>query len=120
MLWAGVSTRLDLGYLGGAVLGAFSGGLNCLGWSATLPTPAEIILWRTATVITIALPLLYFISLATTSDSLVHPICRDILLWIYILARILLVALSFSTLRTLPAQTFQDVDWTFLSFLPHF
>ncbi|KAF9441540.1 hypothetical protein P691DRAFT_766169 [Macrolepiota fuliginosa MF-IS2] len=126
-------------------LASIFGSVHALGWSAYFPSTVERMLWRISTLTicgvppTIALWVAYrrssFPQLrANTARGWAQPrimlktdlyrILGFLAAWpakigmpMYILGRIVLIALAFASLRGLPQETFQSVPWT--SAIPH-
>ncbi|KAF7324998.1 hypothetical protein MKEN_00542200 [Mycena kentingensis (nom. inval.)] len=115
------------------LLGAVFGSIHCAAWKAQFPSVYELYLWRYSSAVIAGLPVgLFALAMA---GSLVSSLCRD--RWpnieeilesitfrmfvgfgvVYVLARLVLLAVAFSTLRSLPAAVFADVDWTV--YIPH-
>ncbi|KAI0059835.1 hypothetical protein BV25DRAFT_1918209 [Artomyces pyxidatus] len=106
------------------------GAVHCAAWHSAFLTDAEKIIWRVSSLAIVALPaailvpllVLLMISRLGDSGSTVGNVFVDMfpLVFIisaplYIAARSLLLALSFSSLRSLP---YRAVQWTLL--IPHF
>ncbi|KAJ7908619.1 hypothetical protein B0H13DRAFT_2016424, partial [Mycena leptocephala] len=103
--------------------GTIFGAIHCAAWTAAFPSPAEMWLWRSSSLAITAIPVVLGLL-----ASLQYLNCRidiyDILystlistLPIYILSRLVLLTLPFTTLRNLPTGAFVDVDWTI--YIPH-
>jgi len=112
---------LSIGCLGGIVFA----GLHCVGWSFSFPTHTEKILWRTASLTmgcSGAVNLLFVVhtfwwrrsSLAINEPFL---LVGSIGAYIYIAARVTLMVLMLSSLRSLPPGVYDTVAWT--KFIPH-
>ncbi|KAJ7879430.1 hypothetical protein B0H13DRAFT_2051239 [Mycena leptocephala] len=112
-------TALAVECLTGTIFGA----IHCAAWTAAFPSPAEMWLWRSSSLAITAIPVVLGLL-----ASLQYLNCRidiyDILystlistLPIYILSRLVLLTLPFTTLRNLPTGAFVDVDWTI--YIPH-
>ncbi|KAI0059779.1 hypothetical protein BV25DRAFT_1918174 [Artomyces pyxidatus] len=111
------------------------GAVHCAAWHYAFPSDAEKLIWRVSSLAIVALPAA---TLASLMLLLVVPSCfsypKSILLakvfgfvWmlvfvvsapLYIAARALLLALSFSSLRSLPPEAYRAVQWTLQ--IPHF
>ena len=97
------------------------GALHCLAWNSPFPTAQERLAWRICSATTTALPalvaLFVVILIPLDQESLL-----SITLWsicvVYIIGRAALIVLAFMSLRALPADTFQTVDWN--NYFPHF
>ncbi|KAF7293422.1 hypothetical protein MIND_01119400 [Mycena indigotica] len=109
------------------------GGLHCLAWAAVFPSTTEQRLWRVSAVLVTVLPvflILLFLSLpwpvdraAVLSGTLPYNmiLLRGLLIHlaipVYCVARIILIVLSLSTLRSLPPRALVDVNWS--GYIPH-
>lgn len=123
--------------------GSLFGVIHCIAWHFQFPTTAEKVMWRVASILVTAAPLLWYsivsaivmlLKKKTTSEisgasrwvivllgSLIRYIGMalvPVLLYSYFLARLLLVIESFVSLRSLSPEAFQVVAWT--TFIPHF
>jgi len=106
------------------VFGAVVGGLHIVGWNFIYPTRTEQTLWRVFSLAITFIPLtvvLFEQFLITFTYKhfifLTFDLVRTILLFVYIPARLSLVAQAFALLRDLPPSAFVAVDWT--QYLPH-
>jgi hypothetical protein len=117
-----------------AVFGVIFGGLHCIGWSFEFPTHTEQTLWRSTSLGITAIPLIVApidFLLATrlrTRDIescgkfeqyvlLTLDLVMTILLFIYVPARLSLIAQALALLRSQPPSALTAVDWT--RYLPH-
>ncbi|KAF9466984.1 hypothetical protein BDZ94DRAFT_1305845 [Collybia nuda] len=110
----GISTR-TVGYT--LAVGVLFGGIHCLAWLSHFPTATEELIWRIASAITTVVPAMLFTVwfLGDNTNSL--AVALGILLIPYIIARLLLLFLIFTTLRSLPPDAYVTVQWT--TFIPH-
>jgi hypothetical protein len=100
------------------------GGIHCIGWSFNFPSHTERVFWRISSIAITGIPLA-FTSVAAVGvllddygvENALLTISFTLLGLLYILSRVSLLVVSFSTLRSLPASALQTVEWT--SFLPH-
>ena len=117
-----------------ALFGVIFGGLHCVGWYFKYPTHSEQTLWRATssaiTVIPVIVALIDFL-LATrlhTHDInscekfertalLTLDLVMTILLFIYVPARLSLIAQALALLRDQPSTALVAVDWT--KYIPH-
>jgi hypothetical protein len=94
------------------------GGIHLIAWRFVFPTEAEQIMWRASA---IAITMAPFVWLIMFSPDAVPDAATDAALIttipIYIIARLILLAISFSSLRALPLGAFIAVNWT--TFIPH-
>jgi len=93
------------------------GGIHCVGWSFDFPSHTERLLWRISAISITGVPwgIVMFAILVPLGDT--PPVILLVLTLLYGLSRALLVVVSFSTLRSLPASALRIVEWT--TFLPH-
>ena len=100
------------------------GGIHCIAWSFSFPSPTEQLLWRISSIAITGIPLAVA-GILFICDKLHYrnPVCiilgitLQLLTLLYPVSRILLLVLSLSTLRSLPPSAYQTVQWT--TFLPH-
>jgi hypothetical protein len=98
------------------------GGIHCIAWSFSFPTHVEQILWRVSSIAIISIPF-FFLMLVRASSFL--DLVPDIFAFlpviflplIYVFSRLVLLILSFTSLRSLPASALYTVRWT--TFIPH-
>ncbi|KAF7979537.1 hypothetical protein HWV62_42128 [Athelia sp. TMB] len=102
------------------------GAVHCIAWSYTFQSHLEQQLWRASAIAIIAVPaaLAAAFVVAILLDG--HFGMKDVavatalyvpLASVYITARIVLILISFTSLRMLPAGAYQTVQWT--TFVPH-
>ncbi len=100
------------------------GGLHCLAWNSSFPTPAEQLAWRICAAVTTALPA--FFALVLSADGEFGNDRKQLRLsvryafptGVYVMGRITIVVLAFMELRAVPANAFLTVDWS--HYIPHF
>ena len=114
-----------------AFFGVIFGGLHCIGWNFSYPTSYERTLWRVASLLITAIPVIvapidYFLanmkedpkrSLFTSIGLSFLDLAMTIFLFTYVPARLSLIAQAFALLRIQPPSTFIPVDWT--QYIPH-
>jgi len=111
-----------------AFFGIIFGGLHCIGWNFTYPTPFEQHLWRASSVAITAIPLAvapidYVLENFELNKGFGRVVGRildlimTILLFIYVPARLSLITQALVLLRNQPQTTFLAVDWT--EYIPH-
>ncbi|KAF7369907.1 hypothetical protein MSAN_00620200 [Mycena sanguinolenta] len=101
-------------------VGTLFGAIHCAAWNAVFPTDHEMWIWRTSSLVIIAVPCLsLLLSPLSISDRLGFAFGAIMLLGIaiYIAARLILIGLPFAELRSLPASAFADVNWS--TYIPH-
>ncbi|KAJ6468370.1 hypothetical protein C8R45DRAFT_1018477 [Mycena sanguinolenta] len=118
------------------LIGTIFGIIHCAAWHAYFPSTDEMLLWRASSLVVILWPsVAMFINQPLLNGLEVlypisrHPIVNGVLstirvvgnriqVLVYAVARIILCALAFTTLRALPPNAFVDVNWT--TYIPHF
>ena len=117
-----------------ALFGVIFGGLHCIGWDFEFPTHPEHSLWRSTSLAIAAIPVIVApidFLLATrlrTRDInscgglekvalLTLDLVMTILLFIYVPARLSLIAQALALLRSQPANALTAVDW--MKYVPH-
>ena len=113
-----------------AFFGVVFGGLHCIGWYFTYPTYLEQMLWRVTSLIITVIPIIvapidFLVSnrdlstwgRAGRTTLLVLDLIMTILLFIYVPARLSLIAQALALLRDQPSSAFIAVDWT--KYIPH-
>jgi hypothetical protein len=117
-----------------ALFSVIFGGLHCVGWSFEFLTHTVQTLWRSTSLAITAIPLIVapidflLAGRLHTRDIkscgkleqyvlLTLDLVMTILLFIYVPARLSLIAQAFALLRSQPASALTAVDWT--RYLPH-
>jgi hypothetical protein len=98
------------------VVAVVFGGVHCIPWDFYFPTFAEQLLWRIGSVITVATPIAIPVALSI-EDGILHKFGVILFFSMYIFARLALLTLAFTTLRSLPIDAYTTVHWT--TFIPH-
>ena len=111
-------------------VGVCFGAIHCIAWHFSFPTHAELLIWRISSVAITAVPIYIplTLSLAFWLEDMGFDTASDIIAGIillsvfpagilYILARVLTLAIPFTSLRDLPPGAFDTVHWT--TFIPH-
>ncbi|KAF8641279.1 hypothetical protein AX16_010058 [Volvariella volvacea WC 439] len=108
-----------LAILYGGVIGILFGAIHLIGWNFQFPTPIELWLWRSSSLVLTVIPLLLAIGAAgnNTPCNIVFAFAVIFGAPLYFNARILLLVLAFFTLRDLPDSAYQNVRWT--EYIPH-
>jgi hypothetical protein len=104
------------------------GGIHCLAWSFHFPSRTEQLLWQMSSLAITSVPALFIVASLVIMDTQVK--CKvsrlimnllvailSLLGVLYALARIALLVLAFTTLRSLPIDAYHTVQWT--TFIPH-
>ena len=117
-----------------ALFGVIFGGLHCIGWNFKFPTHSEQSLWRSTSVAIAAIPVVVApidyllatrlrirdIGSCSTFEKvalLTLDLVMTILLFVYVPARLSLIAQALALLRSQPASALTAVDWT--KYVPH-
>ena len=113
-----------------ALFGAIFGGLHCIGWYFKYPTHSEQTLWQATSLAITVIPLIVApidFLLATRDISscqkferralLILDLIMTILLFVYVPARLSLIAQALALLREQPSSALVAVDWT--KYVPH-
>ncbi|KAJ7733960.1 hypothetical protein B0H16DRAFT_1892640 [Mycena metata] len=101
-----------------AVFGAAAifGGIHCAAWNALFPSLAEMWMWRMSSVVVAGYPFLtILLKLGADWEPLyfldhLYSACIATGIVLYPLCRLVLMVLSFTTLRALSSGDFVDVD----------
>jgi len=113
------------------LLGAAFGAIHCIAWNLHFPSTYERVLWRISTTFIVVFPLSIFVVLfvvihyyekkfeqATWKKIAIFWGVVSIFGFVpYIIARLCLLVLAFTSLRHLPPEAYQDIQWT--SYIPH-
>ncbi len=111
-----------------ALFGVIFGGLHCIGWNFQYPTPVEQRLWRATSLAITAIPLVvapidYILEIFELDKGfgkvvrIALDLVMTILLFVYVPARLSLIAQALALLRQQPQAAFLAVDWTM--YIPH-
>lgn len=102
------------------------GAIHCTAWNLHFPTHSESVFWRMCSVVITATPLATFfawiviaIAARNDNDSILGMVgvVTVLVSSLYIVARIALLVLAFTSLRALPDGALDTVAW--VSFIPH-
>jgi hypothetical protein len=116
------------------LIGTVFGLIHCWAWDEHFPSTAELLIWRFCSLVIAATPfsitlLFAFCTLgwmvalhsqrrsAAETVAKISPITTYAALVSYIGARLVLIVVSFTTLRALPPGAFVDVNWS--AYIPH-
>jgi hypothetical protein len=135
MFYCGRLTASDrkVAFLLGLLFATIFGVLHCIAWSFKFPTPLEQLLWRMASLVItclppsgigflVILPLLFDRNTGLTERyrgwvaAVLLPIGLSLSV-MYLFARIALLVIAFTSLRSPAPGTFHTVQWT--TFIPH-
>jgi len=120
-----------------AIFGVIFGGLHCIGWHFAYPTLIEQTLWRMASVVITVIPFVSMLVMLISSmmsqskklrgDKLVEKIVDvvsgvaitfgTLQLFVYVIARFVLLVQAAASLRDISPTARQEINW--LKFLPH-
>jgi len=111
-----------------ALFGVIFGGLHCIGWNFTYPTPFEQRLWRASSLMITVIPfivspidyVLENFELNKGFGRVLHlalDLVMTVLLFVYVPSRLSLIAQALALLRNQPQSAFLAVDWT--QYIPH-
>jgi len=111
-----------------AIFGVVFGGIHCIGWNFVFPTHSERFLWRyTSLVLSVIPPVVapidYILENFEWKDRwrkilrLFLDIFMSVLLFVYVPARLSLIAQALALLRDQPPTAYIAVDWT--RYIPH-
>ncbi|KAF8312576.1 uncharacterized protein EI90DRAFT_3093419 [Cantharellus anzutake] len=107
-----------------AATGIIFGGIHCFAWSFPFPTYVEMILWRISAIYITAAPVVLALSVWVAGHAAVDHVsdvgAGVVLLSgpVYAIARVILLVLTFTSLRSPPPDLYQTPSWSLL--LPHF
>ncbi|KAF5309410.1 hypothetical protein D9619_012372 [Psilocybe cf. subviscida] len=110
----------------GPIMGVIFGAVHLLAWSdSSFPSFPELILWRTSAVAITTIPALVvllglFDNVIQNAGTPRYTIPSTAFAWaipLYVVSRLILIVLAFSSLRALPRQAFIEIPWT--SYIPH-
>jgi hypothetical protein len=109
-------------YIAEILIAMIFGGIHCIAWSFSFPTHVEQILWRASSVAIIFIPILWavfvvFAYFDLQKISISFLVFSTLFSVIYPFARLVLLIVSFISLRSLPPSAFYTVRWT--TFIPH-
>ncbi len=111
-----------------ALFGVIFGGIHCIGWNFVFPTRSERSIWRYTSLVLTAIPLVaapidWIVENVELDDKfrkklrLALEIFMTALLFLYVPARLSLIAQALALLRDQPATAYVAVDWT--KYIPH-
>ena len=126
--WSSLTRGVKSGPSAAALLvfGVFFGGIHCLAWSSLFPTRPEAILWNVCAVycavFPIVIPIISSIGYAASQSTIQWIENIVVIIGIslsigYVVCRVILFVLTFTSLRALPPGIYETTNWP--SFLPH-
>ncbi|KAN0070178.1 hypothetical protein V8E54_011759 [Elaphomyces granulatus] len=112
-----------------AVITGIFGACHLIGWDFLYPSSVEQLLWRIASISCVVIPFfIMFLAPSIDGDNDFWPpecsvkylstMSFNILLPLYVLARVYLLVAIFISLRSVPAGVYQTVNWSL--YFPHF
>ncbi|KZP09472.1 hypothetical protein FIBSPDRAFT_239223 [Athelia psychrophila] len=98
------------------------GAIHCAAWSFTFPSHAEDLIWRIASTAVVGIPAIFSFLLVLWACEMKAVVKKLLFVSIiaipfYLLARMVLPVLAFTTMRSLPLAALETVQWTTL--IPH-
>ncbi|KAI0062741.1 hypothetical protein BV25DRAFT_1855527 [Artomyces pyxidatus] len=104
------------------------GAVHCAAWHYVFPSHTEKVMWHISSVAIVAVPgamlfvlLLFWVMMDSYYRGEIEAVIMSVFFLsvpVYVAGRLLLLALAFSTLRSLPSRAYEAVQWTLL--IPHF
>ncbi|KAJ7037318.1 hypothetical protein C8F04DRAFT_952996, partial [Mycena alexandri] len=106
-------------------VGSIFGSIHCAAWNALFPSMVEMWIWRISSVFIAVYPVLTILLIIPIyswgrSHNTAWAVIRGVMgvgPVVYVLCRLFLIILPFTTLRALPLSTFVDVNWS--NYIPH-
>ena len=105
-------------------VGVCFGAIHCISWGFSFPTHTELLMWRILCVAITAVPVYISLGFLLGRWLADRNFGRTVLYFIptsgvtlYIIARVVTLALAFTSLRDLPPGAYETVHWT--TFVPH-
>lgn len=127
------ATQNDIADIVASIVTVLFGGIHCFAWNFPFPSSAEQLLWRIASVLITVLPvgwiMIYTYSFSEHNDLppadwapgyvgiTVKGVLSSIVVPFYLIGRAILLGIAVSSLRSLPAASYETVRWT--TFIPH-
>jgi hypothetical protein len=107
-------------------VGAIFGAIHCAAWNSHFPSTDEKWMWRSGALLVTAVPLMAVLEILVLSvlyeggglsETKFFKIAFVAFIPLYIIAHLFLLILPFTGLRTLPPDTFVEVNWSV--YIPH-
>ena len=123
--WSSLTRGINPGPSTAALMafGALFGGIHCFAWSFLFPTRPEAILWKVCAVYCAGyyatISIIIFLARAARFKRIeaIASAMGVFLFFGHIVCRVILLVLTFISLRALPLGIYETTNW--LSFLPH-
>jgi hypothetical protein len=104
-----------------AFAGTLFGAMHCIAWSFAFPSDTERHLWHIASISITVCPLAFilfgFLLHFLFPNGRVFWGCLNLIFLTYVVSRLFLIFLPFLSLRALPPDIYQSVQWTMI--VPH-
>ncbi|KDR70339.1 hypothetical protein GALMADRAFT_76109 [Galerina marginata CBS 339.88] len=97
-------------------VGILFGAIHCTGWGFSFHSLIEANIWRVSSAIITSVPVMVLVVVQDLLETFTGIVILASIL-LYIVARLALLVVAFTTLRDLPPGALATVKWT--SFLPH-
>ncbi|KAJ7200041.1 hypothetical protein C8J57DRAFT_1631508 [Mycena rebaudengoi] len=123
---SGNQDKSDFAFYIECLIGTIFGSIHCAAWNANFPSTVEMWMWRSCTLLVIAIPLIVALGGAASYPGPVNKkSVRTILLGVilglsllsYLIARLFLIILPLISLRAPAAGLLMDVNWSV--YIPH-
>ncbi|KAJ7130459.1 hypothetical protein C8R44DRAFT_731980 [Mycena epipterygia] len=120
------STEQDIPFYIECLIGTIFGVIHCAAWNVDFPSTIEMHMWRTCSLMVTTTPLVFALVAVlyepTTTGSVgsfgtIFGILFAVSLPLYLIARLFLITIPFTSLRALPPGAFIDVNWSV--YIPH-
>ncbi|TFK35042.1 hypothetical protein BDQ12DRAFT_326889 [Crucibulum laeve] len=109
-----------------SIIASLFGAVHCFPWASNFPTLQEKMIWRVGAILVTCAPVLFFFlgvgdeipdGIFSRIPPIIFGIAMMLCIMSYIFARLALVVVSLTSLRSLPSEAYVVVQW--MSFLPH-
>jgi hypothetical protein len=123
------AVQVDRAAIVTSIITILFGAVHCFAWSYDFPSGTERLLWRVASLITTALPIVwtavYSLSLMDDLEDRGGKRIRykaisgisAIVVPVYLIGRAMLLVIAVTSLRSLPYDAYKTVRW--ITFIPH-
>ncbi|KAJ7042258.1 hypothetical protein C8F04DRAFT_994027 [Mycena alexandri] len=99
------------------LVGTIFGAIHCAAWNTLFPSADEMWMWRVCSLSVAAVPVIFGSPFHRKPDADLVTTIAWLGAPIYIISRLFLIILPFTTLRALPPGAFADVNWSV--YIPH-